>query len=71
MEFFFGALLIGLLVVFAYQQITRASLIGISKRQVAALEKFDGVSASPSERAGYEYFRARGKPGGGERCRRC
>ncbi len=47
MEFFFGALLIGLLVVFAYQQITRASLIGISKRQVAALEKFARQKGPP------------------------
>ncbi len=47
MEFFFGVLFVGLLVVFAYQQMTRASLIGISKRQVAALEKFARQKAPP------------------------
>lgn len=45
MEFFLGALFIGLLVVFASQQLTRASLIGVAKRQVAALDRFARQSA--------------------------
>ena len=40
MEFVVGAVSIGLLVVFAYQQFTRASLISVAKRQVAALDEF-------------------------------
>ena len=50
MEVLAGILVLGGLVVFAYQQLTRSSLIGTAKRQVAALDKF-ARQAGPGEDA--------------------
>ena len=50
MEVLLGAIAIVLLLVFAHQQLTRSSLIGIAKRQVVALDKF-ARHAGPVEEA--------------------